>query len=86
MCCASPLRKPAAVFSKPAKAPVLGPELWLAVMQYTNIHARLGLRPDLNPELLRRIQDCRRRSRKARTHAEKIAMAARITPLSQPRP
>lgn len=46
-------------------------------MQYTNHHTRLNSRPDLNPALLRRIMECRRRSRKARTHAEKIAMAER---------
>jgi hypothetical protein len=55
-------------------------------MQYTNIHTRLNLRPDLNPELLRRIAACRRRSRKARTHAEKIAMAGRIEPQALPNP
>lgn len=41
-------------------------------MQYTNHHTRLNSRPDLNPALLRRIMECRRRSRKARTHAEKL--------------
>jgi hypothetical protein len=51
-----------------------------SVMQYTNLHTCLNFRPDLNPALLRRIADCRRRSRKARTHAEKIAMAERIEP------
>lgn len=54
-------------------------------MQYTNYHNRLNLRPDLNPDLLRRIADCRRRSRKARTHAEKIAMAERNEPQARPR-
>lgn len=54
-------------------------------MQYTNLHTRLNLRPDLNPALLRRIADCRRRSRKARTHAEKIAMAERIESQAAPR-
>jgi hypothetical protein len=55
-------------------------------MQYTNLHTRLNFRPDLNPELLRRIKACRRRSRKARTHAEKIAMAERVEPQAQPQP
>lgn len=52
-------------------------------MQYTNHHTRLNSRPDLNPALLRRIMECRRRSRKARTHAEKIAMAERGGPQAQ---
>lgn len=55
-------------------------------MQYTNLHTRLNFRPALNPALLRRIEDCRRRNHKSRTHAEKIAMAERVEPraLSQP--
>lgn len=52
-------------------------------MQYTNLHTRLNFRPALSPAMLRRIEDCRRRSRAARTHAEKIALAA-TAPLSQP--
>ncbi|MFC5453487.1 hypothetical protein [Prosthecobacter fluviatilis] len=49
-------------------------------MQYTNLHTRLSVRSVLNPSLLRRIQECRRRSRKARTHAEKMAMAEKTGP------
>ena len=44
-------------------------------MQYTNLHTRLNFRPALNPTMLKRIEECRQRSRKARTHAEKVALA-----------
>jgi hypothetical protein len=44
-------------------------------MHYTNLHSRLSVRPALNPALLRRVEDCRRRSQQARTHSEKIALA-----------
>lgn len=54
-------------------------------MQYTNLHSRQNFRPDLNPALLRRIEDCRRRSRQARTHAEKIALAGRVQAQALPR-
>lgn len=79
------MRKPAAVFVNQAKAAVHVSWSEGTAMQYTNHHNRLNLRPDLNPDLLRRIADCRRRSRKARTHAEKIAMAERNEPQARPR-
>ncbi|MBE2284389.1 MAG: hypothetical protein IAE77_13110 [Prosthecobacter sp.] len=47
-------------------------------MQYSNLHTRLNFRPTLSPALLRRIEECRRRTMKARTHAEKIALAAKL--------
>lgn len=74
------MRKPAVVFVNPTKAQGMAHDYGRTAMQYTNLHTRLTFRPDLNPALLRRIADCRRRSRKARTHAEKIAMAERIDP------
>jgi hypothetical protein len=45
-------------------------------MHYTNLHARLNFRSALSPALLRRIEECRQRSRKARTHSEKIVLAS----------
>ncbi len=43
-------------------------------MRYSNLSTRLSRSPELNPELLRRIEECRRRSQLARTHAEKLAL------------
>lgn len=47
-------------------------------MHYTNLHTRLPSRLRLNHGLQKRITDCRIRSQKARTHAEKIALASRL--------
>lgn len=46
-------------------------------MQYSNLHTRLNFRPALSPAMLKRIEECRQRSRKARTHAEKIALGTK---------
>jgi len=73
----------AAVPGKPRKARSCRAGIHADAMQYTNLHTRLNFRPALSPAMLRRIEDCRRRSRAARTHAEKIALAA-TAPLSQP--
>jgi hypothetical protein len=73
----------AQVLVKACEARHCGGSIHGTAMLYTNIHSRLKIRPAMSHALLRRIAECRRRSSKARTHAEKIAIAATI-PLSKP--
>lgn len=55
-------------------------------MHYTNLHTRMPSRLRLNHGLQQRITDCRARSQKARTHAEKIALASRLGRNTPPTP
>ncbi len=67
----------------PRKAPGGTRSIRANAMHYTNLHTRLNFHPALSPAMLKRIEECRQRSRKARTHAEKIALAtASRTPQS----